>query len=106
MSKLYNIRKLTSNNTTGDAHGITIPKELLSDDIKNTSYNIIAGSNFSHDVTIEIVDSMNVIFKQMCIEFPTEQYPKIKFFQLQLRDKVVHSIEPLKTSVILVSGCK
>lgn len=104
MVKQYNIRKLTSNNETGDAHGITIPKNIATDDVRKTKFTVTTGNEFSHNIQIDLIDSTNAIFKQMSIEFPAEQYPKLTYFKLQLRAKIDSAVEPLHNSIILVSG--
>jgi len=105
MSKSYKIRKLTTNNETGDAYGVTIPQDYATY-FSGTKFEILTGSVVVFQQKCFIADMINENFKQLTLQIPAENYPLLKMHQIKLREQILSQVELLNNSIILVSGCK
>jgi hypothetical protein len=101
MGKLYRIRKLTTHNSTGDAYGITIPREL-NQTMSGISFSISCGNI---NIETEILENLNAAFKDLYVSIPSEYYPQLQFQKINLRNHLIEIMSPLRQSIVLCSGC-
>lgn len=99
------IRRLTTNNSTGNSYGITIPSEIYEIN-KETNFKILNGGSEAIKIESTIISEINTEFKKMSVELPSEFYSQIKNHQMQIREIVRQSVNPLSKNIILASGCK
>lgn len=103
MVKLYKIRNITTKNSTGDAYGITIP-QAVHDKVSGTSFKINDGESLSLQIEELLITKLNTTFKSISLEVPSEYYPRLKYSQIELRNTITETLNPLKNGIVLTSG--
>lgn len=101
--KNYKIRRLTTNNTTGDSYGINIPTQTAQK-YADTYFSIKPAE--ITEIKTEIILKINDTFSKLATQLSNDNYPTIKKNWYDLRDQINSMQNPFTNSLLLSSGCK
>ena len=97
------IRKLNTKNKTGNSYGITIPQQIVkNNNYENVYFTIDTGEKI-REYQKEILETINLTFRELSTEINKKEYDTIRKHWLTLRTEI-NNITILEHSIILTSG--
>ena len=99
---MYKVRKLTSNNKTGDAYGVTIPSEIANS-VSGVFFCIKTGNDYIN-FRNKVVEMINEEFRNLGGELPSKDFAIVKKHWLNLRNDFIGVDNPMQDCIILKSG--